>query len=306
MVSIIVPVYNTEKYLRRCIESILKQTYKDFEVILVDDGSTDDSGKMCDDYAAKNSNLRVLHSKNEGPSAARNRGREASIGEYITFVDSDDVISPDYLEVLHNLVEKYDAEISCCEFNFFTDKEELVFDTKNGIERCLTGEQAASQMLYGRLHGSSACAILMKREIAEGNTFSNGKYHEDDLVSFKYYLSANKVAVTSKRMYWYYQRPGSIMHSEYGQIAIDELDAADYIVNTCRNYNSIIKNASYVKKYCNYRDVLATYPNIKKLSPEIYGRIKCGIKSVSKQIIKDKNAGKKLRLSALKCLVLGV
>lgn len=306
MISIVVPVYNVEKYLPRCLDSILKQTYKDYEVVLFDDGSSDNSGKICDEYVAKNSNMRVLHSQNGGLSAARNRGRAASSGEYITYIDSDDVVSPDYLEVLYNLIQKNDADVSCCEFKFFSTDSELVFDSTTGNEKCLIGIQAASEMLYGKLHGSSACAILMRRDIAEANEFSNGKYHEDDLVSFKFYISAKKVAVTSKRMYWYYQRPGSIMHSEFGQIAIDELDAADYIVNICESYGELLRNASYVKKYCNYIDVLKTYPNLNKLSPETYIRIKDGLKKVAKKILIDNKATIGMRLSALGFLILGI
>ena len=306
MISVIVPVYNVAKYLKKCVDSILSQSYKDYEVILVDDGSTDDSGHICDEYVQKFPCIRVLHSKNGGLSVARNRGREASKGEYITYIDSDDVVSPDYLEVLYNLIQKYNADVSCCEFNFFTDNNELEFDLSNGIERCLSGNQAASKMLYGELHGSSACAILIKRSIAELNEFSKGKYHEDDLVSFKFYLSANKVAITSKKMYWYFQRPGSIMHSSYGQIAIDELNAADYIVNICNNYDSIVKNAAFVKKYCNYRDVFVTYPEIKTIDIETYIRIKNELKKMARIIIRDKNASKRIRLSSFMCFLFGM
>lgn len=306
MISVIVPVYNVEKYLSRCIDSIVNQTYKDFEVVLFDDGSTDRSGKICDEYSTRYSNVKVIHSENGGLSNARNSGRVASKGEYITYIDSDDVISPDYLEVLINLNKKYDADVSCCEFNFFTNDSEIIFDSSNTIEKSLTGAEAAAQMLYGTLHGSSACAILMKRSIADSNEFTKGKYHEDDLVSFKFFLSANTVAVTSKRMYWYFQRPGSIMHSAYGQIALDEIDAADYIVDTCSNYDSSVIKASYVKKYSNYRDVLLTYPDIKTIDFETYIRIKKELKRTSQKIIRDNKALKRIRLSSFVCLFLGV
>ena len=116
MISVIVPVYNVEPYLRECIESILGQTYRDFELILVNDGSTDDSGTICDEYAAQDTRIRVLHQKNSGVSVARNVGLDSVQGEYITFVDSDDRVSKDYLAYLNDLIQIECADIACCDF----------------------------------------------------------------------------------------------------------------------------------------------------------------------------------------------
>ncbi len=221
MISVIVPVYNVEKYLSRCIDSILNQTYTDYELILVDDGSTDNSGKICDDYAEKKSNIKVIHQKNGGLSSARNTGTDNSKGSYITFIDSDDLVSNTYLETLFELLKKYDADISCCDFSFFYDESEIVNEQNNILEKCLDGETALEEMLYGKMHGSSACAILMKRSIAETYKFPIGKFHEDDFVTFSYYGAAKKVAVTSEKMYYYFQRAVSIMHRPFGQSALD-------------------------------------------------------------------------------------
>ena len=119
MISVIVPVYNVEKYLSRCIDSILNQTYKDYEIILIDDGSKDSSGKICDEYAKNHNNISVIHTKNRGLSAARNTGTENSHGEYITFVDSDDLISNSFLSDLYTLIVNNNADISLCNFQLY-------------------------------------------------------------------------------------------------------------------------------------------------------------------------------------------
>jgi raffinose-raffinose alpha-galactotransferase len=306
MISVIVPVYNVEKYLSRCIDSILNQTYKDFEIILFDDGSKDNSGKICDEYAAKNRNIKVIHSENVGPSDARNFARKKAQGDYVTYIDSDDMINNQFLEILMKLIIENNADISCCGFSFFDDSSENFIDKKQELIECMSGTYAAAEILYGKKHGTSACAFLLTKEIADNNPFASGKYHEDDLISFKFCISANKVVFTSKKLYFYYQRTGSIMHSPYGKIAIDELDAADYIVQNCKQYDECVKNASIVKKYCNYGHVLITYPEIKKLDKSNYDRIKKELKPISKEVFKNKNASKRLRLSAIINYLFGI
>ncbi len=298
MISVIVPVYNVEKYLSRCLDSILNQTYKDFEIVLVDDGSKDSSGKICDEYASKSEKIKVLHCENGGLSNARNKGCDASKGEYITFVDSDDLIHTKYLEILIRLIESNRADISCCNFNFFDDNSIIDYENIAGYQNCYDGMTATAEMLYGKMHGSSACAILLKREIAINNRFMPGKYHEDDLISFKYFISAQKVAYTSQKLYYYYQRVGSIMHSPFGKIALDELDAADYIVENCKQYDKNVKNAALVKKFCNYKDVLITYPNLRAINIETYCRIKKDLRTISSKIYKYRNVPKRIKISA--------
>ena len=125
LISVIVPVYNVEKYLPQCLNSIINQTYKNIEVVLVDDGSTDDSGNICEEYKKNDERIIVVHQKNSGLSAARNVGIEISTGEYITFIDSDDYISPDYIENLYSALEQYSADIAICDLKKVSEKVEL-------------------------------------------------------------------------------------------------------------------------------------------------------------------------------------
>lgn len=307
MISVIVPVYNVEKYLRRCVDSIINQTYKDFEIILVDDGSKDTSPAICDEYAKKYSNIKVIHQKNAGPSVTRNEGTSIAKGDYITYIDSDDLVHPDYLKILIDLCSKNNADLSCCNFAIFSKESEIISNenTKSN-ELCFSGIEAMNKMLYGQFHGSSACAILLNSKLAKSIAFTSGRYHEDDLISFKYYLNSNKVAITDKKLYYYFQRPGSIMHSKYGKIAIDELNAADYIVENCKKIGKESTRAAYSKMFANYKDVLFSYPDLKKIDLLNYKRIKKNLRKISFSIIFNTNISKRTRLSAFILKILGI
>lgn len=305
MISVVVPVYNVEKYIKRCVDSILNQSFKDFELILVDDGSKDSSGDICDEYAKQHENIHVIHQQNQGLSITRNRGTESAAGDFVTYIDSDDLVSDDYLETLYNLIQKYNAEVSCCGFKFFTYQKELEKDHASYSDYCLTGNQAMADMLYGKFHGSSACAILIKASIAKSIQYSPGKFHEDDLISFRYYGAAKNVAITNKPMYFYFQREGSIMHSEYGKIAKDELDAADYIENTCKSISKEVYKASLFKKYTNYISVLFTYPDLKKIDLDTYKKVSSELKRIATHLIFDSKVGKKTKLILLIIKIFG-
>lgn len=300
MISIIVPVYNVKNYLRRCLDSILAQDYQDYEVILVDDGSTDGSERICDEYAAGNGCFRVFHQANGGPSAARNKGNEMARGEYIIYIDSDDMVLPDYLSTLAGLIDRYGADIAVCDFTFFTEGETLPPAPEEGQETgCLDGYEAAGRMLYGRLHGSSACAMLMAARIPKGIQFAPGKYHEDDLISYRYYAAADKVAYTGRKLYGYFQRPNSIMHQEYNRIAVDQLDAADTIAKTCREQYSRLNKPAAAMRLRSYLQMLRTYPEVKEKDPETYGRIQRALKENRKTVLTDPRAVLSDRLNAL-------
>ena len=147
LISIVVPVYNVEKYLGTCVESILKQTYSNIEVILVDDGSTDCSGKMCDHYMGQDERIKVIHKKNGGLSDARNKGIIQAEGEYITFIDSDDVVSSDYVEYLYNILEENDGDIAICNPVHCYPNEKIVFEQET-FKRVYKAEDAIVEMLY--------------------------------------------------------------------------------------------------------------------------------------------------------------
>lgn len=212
-ISVIVPVYNVESYLKRCLDSLLKQTYTDFELLLINDGSTDSSALICEEYASKDSRIRVIHQENAGPSAARNRGIELAQGSYITFVDSDDFVEADYLENLHTALVKNEADISICNFNSFNEErksflfsitKEMYFEQVYTVEEWLNQENTAKNNLY--LTFTFSPLKLFKRELFDGIVFPVGRLREDDATIYKLYLKAKKIAFINQGAYYYSQR----------------------------------------------------------------------------------------------------
>lgn len=296
MISIIVPVYKVEKYLDICVQSILAQTYKDFELILVDDGSPDNCPTLCDAYAERYDCVRVLHKKNGGLSDARNAGTEIAKGDYVTYVDSDDYIAKDYLEILYSLVSRNGADIAVTGIEIF---DEGKFPKGNGEikEYIYSGEEALEKMLYQDTIDTSACAMLLPIDVAKRFPFPVGMYHEDELTTYKYYSCVQKVAVTTKKQYYYLQRTGSIMHV-FGKTSMDELDAADNLVHFCeKSYPSIIP-AAESKKFSDYCQVFLLSDDVKKSYPEVYDRICQYLKAKKFQILRDKKCRRKNRVAA--------
>lgn len=299
-ISIVVPVYNVEKYLDKCIQSILNQTFKDYEILLVDDGSTDKSGVICDDYASKYSNINVIHKTNGGPSDTRNVGIKSAQGEYLYFLDSDDYIIPECLEILYSNLKNNEAVLSCGSFGFFDDNHPVNEDgsDENKLLKC-TGEKACLTLLYGKDFYTSSCNILLKAEIAKSNLFPVGKFHEDELTTFRYFLDSSTVVKTDYKTYYYYQREGSIMHSS-GQPILDEALAGDNYVNVCKDINNKFLKAALCKKYFLYLSIIENYPEIKKDEPDLYYDVNAYLKDNAFSILVNFNATLSLRKKALK------
>lgn len=206
-VSIIVPVFNVALYLERCVQSLLRQNYPNYEIILIDDCSTDGSGEMCDRLAGKNDKIRVIHhSQNAGLSAARNSGIDAACGDFIAFVDSDDFVKEDFLLKMMKLAAEFDAQLVQCGYekgsaDCFSERQNLV-----KVQSFM-----AKEALCGYWIKSQACCKLYKKELFDGIRFPVGLIHEDEYVTYKLVYRSKTVAVTTDELYYYYQRPNSIM-----------------------------------------------------------------------------------------------
>lgn len=230
LITVIVPVFNMECYLDECVQSILHQTYVNFEVILIDDCSTDRSGAMCDEYAAKDRRIRVLHKKqNEGLSCARNTGVQLAEGSYICFVDSDDFLFPDYLKVLYENAVLYNADVSWCGFVKFTDS--LPSDKKqDDSPKLLTKQKLYEDLVYRkRLEIVVAWNKLIRRELALKLAFPPGRWHEDEFYVNGLLEKAERVVETDTCLYGYRQRKDSIMGSNHKRDLrhLDLIDAAE-------------------------------------------------------------------------------
>lgn len=207
-ISIIVPVYNTEKYLHRCLNSIINQSYENLEVILVDDGSTDSSPAICDEFAEKDSRIKVIHKVNEGVSIARNTGISVATGEYLSFVDSDDFIDKAMLERLMNNAVKNDADISICGFNETTKDscecvyidDECVFDSQRALEHLYIDMDFCFVTLWGKIY---------KRHLFDDIIIPTAICGEDNYVLYKIFLKAKTIVYDRSKMYHYYFRTDS-------------------------------------------------------------------------------------------------
>jgi glycosyltransferase involved in cell wall biosynthesis len=225
LISVIVPIYKVEAYLNKCVESIVRQTYTDLEIILVDDGSPDACPQMCDDWAARDSRIKVVHKENGGLSDARNAGLAVATGEYISFIDSDDWIEPEFMEVLLNAINTTGADIADCATRLVSeDGKELsirgvaeneTLDTVSALVR-LVSEDRVFQTVWNKLY---------RRDVIGDILFEKGKYNEDDYFTYQVFDQAEKIAIVSKPMYNYLQRGGSIMGVGYNPRRLEGLQA---------------------------------------------------------------------------------
>lgn len=211
-VSIIVPVYKVEKYIRKCVDSILAQTLHDIEIILVDDGSPDNCPQICDEYAKLDDRIKVIHKKNGGLSDARNKGVEAAKGKYIGFVDSDDYIAQDMYETLYNLAQSYHADVSVCKAVIVAENENAVFSSSE-IVNVMEKETALAEMVCKRKFTVNAWNKLYKKELFDEIKYPKGILYEDLATTYRIINKSKYIVYTPAEKYAYVQRQGSIMNS---------------------------------------------------------------------------------------------
>ena len=225
VVSIIVPVYNVKSYVGECVESLCRQTYTNLEILLVDDGSTDGSGEVCDEYAGRDERIRVIHQANRGLSGARNMGLDDARGEYIAFVDSDDLVSTNYVETLYELLMKYEADIAACAYvkgttEQLTEIREKVLSLDNVKEICMPSVKLLKQW-HGKYKQQETVAWnkLYCRVGWNGRKkirFPESRNHEDVLISHLVVQGAKTIVLTTEILYFYRIRKGSItLQTEY-------------------------------------------------------------------------------------------
>lgn len=219
-ISIVVPVYNVEKYLHRCLESILGQTMKELEIILIDDGSTDRSGEICDEYKERDNRIQVVHKKNGGLSDARNAGARLASEDYVIFLDSDDYIASDMMETLYALAKESDADMSVCGvYNVYGEREIPQYHETEKFT--CTGEEAFMHILQGKKIPGTVCNKLIKRQIVQQIEFPAGRLYEDAFYTLDLVQRVESVSVTTKPMYYYAHRQDSITTSTFKEADLD-------------------------------------------------------------------------------------
>lgn len=207
LISVIVPVYNVEKYLIRCVNSILSQTYKNIEIILVDDGSPDNCPRICDELSKKYSNIMVVHKENGGLSSARNAGIEICKGKYISFVDSDDFIDKNFLLRLYDVITEYDADVAMLQYREVTSDDKL-YKVKNKSAQCYIGDDVEKAFLDLKI--DSVCVGLYLTSIIKNIRFEEGKTSEDIPFNFEVFKKIDKFVYLPEKRYYYYYNSASI------------------------------------------------------------------------------------------------
>lgn len=287
LVSIIVPIYNVENYLERCIKSLISQEYKNIEIILVDDGSTDDSSEICKKYL-KDNRIRYFYKPNGGLSDARNFGLSKAIGQYVTFVDSDDALSPDFVLYNYESLINNEADISISNLEFiYTEKFEK--SNKEDKQFVLTNAEVIEKMLYGKHYFISACGKLYRRKLFENILFPVGQSFEDINTTYKLYLKSKKIACSLYPRYYYFIRENSITTTKFSSKNLDQIYATDSMCDQIEKNNSNYSSACLRRKvyaristYC--KMINCNYKN-KTLVKQIVEYIKLH----QNIVLKDKN-----------------
>lgn len=233
LISVIIPIYNVEAYLNKCIESIVNQTYQNLEIILVDDGSPDNCPTMCDEWSEKDSRIKVIHKQNGGLSDARNIGAEYSKGEYLTFVDSDDYLAENCIELLWDVFYRNDVQMSVGSFekvyNDIVEKRSFTGETEiyTPQQYMLSFyENVVDEVLFDKaVSFVIACCKLYKRSLFDEIKFPVGRYHEDEFTTYKLCFCCERIAYVDSPLYFYVQREGSITHA-FAEKRMEDASAA--------------------------------------------------------------------------------
>ena len=231
-ISIIVPVYRAEKYLNACVDSILRQTYADFELVLIEDGSPDQSGAICDEYAQKDDRVRVIHQPNQGQAAARNHALPMTQGRWLCYVDSDDMIHPQMLEHLYRAAVESGAGISMCQFLEAPEPPENYEQPADFSYQLLTMDEPTLTELHDRdqYPGWVACAKLIRRQCVEGYPFQTGRVYEDNEAVTRWLLPAKTLAMLPTQLYFYRTNPESTTKSQFSLKKLDYLWALESMI----------------------------------------------------------------------------
>ena len=247
VISVIVPVYNVEKYIKKCVESLINQEYRNFEIILINDGSVDNSGMIIDEMSLRDDRIKVIHQKNQGVSAARNVGISFSKGEYITFVDSDDYINSKMITELFNSLSNHNADMSMCNsetIDKFGNKLK-----KKYLDKSVLSEKDFWDQLYNGLWGD--CTVpwnkLYRKSLFNSVHYENGKTNEDDLILYDLIHQCKRISVVKESLYYHFNRADSITNRN-GGVGKKYLDGINAII--LRGYKAIQNKQIYLVNYC--------------------------------------------------------
>ncbi|MCR2822025.1 glycosyltransferase family 2 protein [Lederbergia panacisoli] len=259
IISIIVPVYNVQSYLPRCINSILDQTFSDFELLLINDGSTDNSGNICDEYSKKDSRIIVIHKENGGVSSARNVGIDAAKGEYLAFIDSDDFIHQKMYEILYQIASNYSSDVVVCDFLKVQNENVSLHNAGYNIKH-FTNIQALNELYTNNYKNAQKWVFLWnklyKRNLFNDVKFPDGKIYEDELVAHKILYSCQILTYIDMPFYYYLQRSGSYIGSKFSRKKFDRIYA---LIDRVNYFKMINQQSLHDKALKHFIDVFFWY-----------------------------------------------
>lgn len=300
-ISIVVPIYNVQNYLEDCIDSILSQSFKDFELILVDDGSTDNCLKICEKYKQLDNRIIVIHKQNEGLSSARNTGIEVACGDYISFIDSDDFIHKDMYKILYESTKKCNLDIAIC--NYKRVDEHIVLHNDeikeyNKVFKYSNIEALNELYTNNRLIFTIVCNKLYKKNIFEDIKFDYGKSDEDEFIAHKILYKGLNIGYIDKELYFYRMRNDSITGSTFNIKRLDKLEALSNrikffkYINQIDLYNKSVKNYidvffwNYIKAKKELNNIDARLQEIKLLYNKLFiDMIRCNLISFNHKLM---------------------
>lgn len=306
LISIVIPVYNVKKYLERCVNDVIKQTYKNIEIILVDDGSTDGSSKLCDQLFKKDERIVVFHKKNGGLSDARNYGVRAANGNFITFIDSDDEVDPNYVETLAKIIDKYHVKIGIASHRILY-KNGLMLDCSTGESGCIDSKTILKRLLYADGIDTSSWAKIFAKDILLKHPFPVGRVFEDAATTYLYIDSVDKIGLNSTPIYTYnYTHTDSISQKPFTK------QKMDLITSTREMHDYIVKKYPDLEDGANRRLMYAYLSTLRQLalSPITADSIECQpglwqyVKMHRKEILLDPNTPSR-DIHALRATYLG-
>lgn len=298
IISIIIPVYKVEQYLRKCVESILTQTYTNLEIFLVDDGSPDNCGEICDEYATCDNRIKVIHKKNGGLSDARNVAIDVAIGEWIIFVDSDDFVSDDYVETLYRLVNKYKCKVGVAWMRTFYEGNKIDTSQPKYFEKVFDRLDGIKKMFYQELFDTAAwCKIYHRSLFSSGIRYPFGLIYEDLPTTYLLFLQADRIAFCNHRIYNYLLRKDSIEGQPFN---VKKLDSALQIIEMVKSHAEELKPIEKAVRcrllsFCLHilLEMPSDYPDNRKLILMDY------VKTNRWNVIVDGRARKKARIGAI-------
>ena len=296
LISIIVPVYNVEAYLAKCVDSILAQTYTNLEIILVNDGSSDGCGRICDEYAKQDKRIKVIHKQNGGLSDARNVSIDVATGEFITFIDSDDYVTDDYIMTLYSLIEKYECKVSIALYNTFVEGSKPKVVNRVYREDCQTNIKAIEEMFYQEKYDTASWAKLYHSSLfATGIRYPKGIVYEDLATTYLLIFQSDKVAFCNRRIYNYLLRRDSIEGSSFSSKKMDSALKVCELMESHLDILGKVMQAYQCRMMSFFFHLLLKMPDGYEHRNMLYKRIK----AIRWSVLCNSRARKKARVASL-------